>query len=189
MRMKSEQEKEKMAAVMQSGHVERLKQIQDDHQKELRRVTDYWQSEIIQTRQNCLSEHEQATSQLKSHINFLENNLIQLKTEQENYQKTLKSEFEMEKNEWKSQQMRIFDMELENERGKLRVESEKRVKIEVENAIKRLAEEQAVLISRYEGEIRALKGETESPRETSRGKRPKVPKMELETPTLGRKKK
>lgn len=168
----------------------RLSQVQDDHQKELRRVAEYWKDTLQHTRNEASSEKEEATGKLKLEISRLESVINAQKANQETNYRDLEAKLDREKELWKQQQMTLMAAELERERIKAQAQVEQTCRAELNSTIKQLAEDQAMLISRlegkYEGELRELREKMASPREVKKGKR-KTPKLELETPTLSTK--
>ena len=184
------QELEQALSQQQSMHSNRLLQVQDDHQKELRRVAEYWKDTLQQTRSQANAEKEEATAKLKVEIERLEKAVNSLKADQFAYQKDLEIRVEREKSAWKDQQTALMAAELDKARVQVQTQAELAAHIELESTIKRLAEDQAVLMSRlegkYEGELREMREKLTSPREGKKGKK-RTPKLELETPTLGSK--
>ena len=168
----------------------RLLQVQDDHQKELRRVAEYWKETLQRARNEANSEKEEATGKLKIEIERLESVISVQKASQDTSYRDLEAKFDREKELWKQQQITLMAAELERERIKAQAQVEQTCRAELNSTIKQLAEDQAVLISRlegkYEGELRELREKMASPREGKKGKR-KTPKLELETPTLSTK--
>lgn len=183
-------EVEQCVRQQQSMYSSRLAQVQDDHQKELRRVTEYWKETLQQARDQAHAEKEETTAKLKAEIEQLESALNSLKAGQEAYKKDLEITVEREKMTWKDHQMALMTAELDKARALAQTQAELEAKKELESTIKRLAEDQAALMSRlegkYEGELREMREKMASPREGGKGRK-KTPKLELETPTLGSK--
>ena len=192
---------------LQALHAAQVSALTDDHQKELRRVTEYWKDRVEQTETNHMVDRDALRKQLTDAFNRETEQLTtELKAVKSAWQDTvaeITAKCEREKEAWIQQKLESLAEQQRQERSEVHSHEEQKYRQELELMVHKLAQEQATLVSRledrYERQLADLRGQVEAgnselraslpalaiegEKRRNKGKKP-APVLSTETPTL-----